>query len=355
MRRARPLTWLAPGVAALLLAGCATGGTPEPTGATDASDAPAASAQSDGTFTLYAGRSDALVAPLIAQFEQESGITVEVRYASSTELEALLLEEGDRSPADVFWSQDAGSLGAIAEAGMLTTLPDDVTSAVPAEFTSTDGSWVGITGRARVIAYDSEDVAAADVPTHIADFADPRYDGQLAFAPGNASFQSFVTALRVLEGEDAANEWLAAVAANHPILTESNGQTLDLVNSGEADFGLINHYYWFEDANEVGADQMRAQLQFLPGDPGGIVNVTGAGILAGAADDADALEFVRFLVSETAQQYFVDETFEYPLAAGVAAPAELPAIESLAVPGFDLADLADLARTQAMLAEHGLL
>lgn len=335
-------------VAALAMTGCSAE-TPAP------ADSAEATSTADGAFTLYAGRSEDLVEPLIEAFEEETGIDAEVRFASSTELEALLLEEQDRTPADVFWSQDAGSLGALSEAGMLTTLPEAISGAVPAEFTSTDGSWVGVTGRARVIAYDSEDVSAEEVPTAIAELTDPAYSGRVAFAPGNASFQSFVTAMRVLEGEDAADAWVSAVAANDPILTESNGQTLDLVESGEADFGLINHYYWFEDAQELGADEMRAQLQFLPGDPGGIVNVTGAGLLAGAAGDEDALAFIEYLLSPAAQEYFVTETFEYPLVDGVGAADELPAIESLSVAGFDLADLASLAETQAMLATHGLL
>lgn len=331
---------------ALAAAGCTAAPSGEPA---------ATETGADGAFTLYAGRSEDLVGPLVERFEEESGIDVEVRYASSTELEALLLEEGERSPADVFWSQDAGSLGAVAAAGLLTTLPEDITGAVPADLTSTDGSWVGVTGRARVIAYDSEDVAADAVPTEVAALTDEAYRGRVAFAPGNASFQSFVTAMRVLEGEEAADAWVEAIAANDPILTESNGATLDLVSSGEADFGLINHYYWFEDANEVGADAMRAQLQYLPGDPGGIVNVTGAGLLAGAEGDEDALAFVRFLLSDEAQEYFVTETFEYPLAGDADAPEGLPAIDDLAIEGFDLADLSSLAETQAMLAEHGLL
>lgn len=338
---------------ALVLAGCSAQPASPSGAASDPAGAPAATA--DGAFTLYAGRSEDLVGPLVEAFEQSSGIDVEVRYASSTELQSLLLEEGERSPADLFWSQDAGALGAIAAEGLFATLPESITSAVPASMTSTDGTWVGVTGRARVIAYDSEDVAAADVPTEIAALADPAYRGRVAFAPSNASFQSFITAMRVLEGEEVADAWVAAVAANEPILTERNGDTLELVSSGEADFGLINHYYWFEDANETGADRMRAQLQYLPGDPGGIVNVTGAGILASAEGDPDALAFIEHLVSPEAQRYFVEETFEYPLVDGVDAPEGLPELASLEIDGFDLADLSSLADTQAMLAEHGLL
>src|SRR5699024_2729622 len=119
----------------------------------------ATAAESDGTFTLYAGRDQELIDPLIEQFESDTGISVDVRYAGSTELAALLLEEGDATPAQVFLSQDAGALGAVGKAGMFATLPDDITETVPAGFTSTDGSWVGVTGRARVIAYDSEQLS----------------------------------------------------------------------------------------------------------------------------------------------------------------------------------------------------
>jgi iron(III) transport system substrate-binding protein len=228
-------------------------------------------------------------------------------------------------------------------------------SVIPEGFTSADGTWLGVTGRARVIAYDSDTVDAADVPTAIAELTGPEYKGEVAFAPGNASMQSFVTALRVLEGEDAADSWVKGMSENSPVLTEKNGETLDLVNSGEVSFGLINHYYWFEDAAELGADAMRAQIAFLPGDAGGIVNVTGAGILKTAEGDPDALAFLEYLVSEEAQSYFAEKTFEYPLLPGIAAPEGVPALDSLVNAELDLSDLESLSQTQELLAKYGLL
>lgn len=314
---------------------------------------PAATA--DGTVVVYAGRDEALIAPLIEQFTEETGIDVDVRYGSTPELSALLLEEGERTPANVFLSQDAGALGALSDAGLLATLPADITDAVPAEFTSTDDTWVGVTGRARVIAYDSEKYTESEIPDSVLELTDPRWSGLVGFPPGNASFQSFVTALRVLEGEKVAEQWVADMAKNSPVLTEKNGATLDLVNAGQLDLALINHYYWFERAAELGQDNMRVQIKFLPGDPGGIVNVTGAGILKNSATDADALAFVKYLVSESAQKYFATTTFEYPLVPGVASPEGLPALQELANTQLDLADLASLAETQALLAKYGLL
>ncbi|WP_353826289.1 extracellular solute-binding protein [Agromyces sp. SYSU T0242] len=314
-----------------------------------------APADDEETLTVYVGRAESLVGPLIEQFEEESGIRVEARYAATPELAALVLEEGDRTPAEVFLSQDAGALGALADADLVAPIPADLADLIPDGFTSQDDSWIGVTGRARVLAYDGEQLAEDEVPDTVDDLTGDEWSGEVAFAPGNASFQSFITALRVLEGEDAAAEWVEGMAANDPELTENNLASLDLVNTGQAQIGLINHYYWFRQAAEVGADNMRAQLKFLPGDPGGIVNVTGAAIMDGAADDPAALAFVEFLVSEQAQRYFVEETFEYPLLPGVDAPEGLPAIETLLNPGLDLSDLDSVGESQRLLADNGLI
>lgn len=352
MRRSR-LIPVAAAVAALALAatGCAAS-SPGPGAAS--TDHPAAG-EGDGQLVLYSGRSENLIAPLIEQFTADTGIEVDVRYGSTGEMAALLLEEGDATPAQVFLSQDAGALGQLSSAGLASTLPAGIADAVPDGFTSTDDSWVGVTGRARVIVYDSEQLSEADVPDSTNDLVDPAWNAKVAFPPGNAGFQAFITGLRVLEGEDAAGAWLEGIAANDPVLTERNSDALELVNTGAAQLGLINHYYWYEAAAEVGAENMRAKLKFLPGDPGGIVNVTGAAILAGAEGDPDATAFVEYLLSDAGQTYFVENTFEYPLVPGIDAPEGLPALESLVNPGLDLSDLQSLDETQKLIAASGLL
>ena len=340
MRSFRPLSLLALPLVGVLLAACAV----------------PAEEGSDAAFTLYSGRDEDLVQPLIDAFTEETGIEVEVRYGNTPEMAALLLEEGDASPADVFLSQDAGALGAIADEGLFTTLPEDITGAVVPEFSSTDGSWVGVTGRARVVVYDGETLTEDDLPDTIDGYVTEEWAGRLGVAPTNASFQSFVTALRVIEGEDAAEQWAQALADNDPQIFESNVPILTAVNDGVIDAGLINPYIWFRQANEVGAENMRAQLKYLTaGDAGSIVNVTGAGLLNGAAENEDALAFIEYLVSEAGQQYFVNETFEYPLVPGIPAPEGLPALESLVTPNFDLSDLDSLAETQELLARVGLI
>ncbi|WP_102157981.1 iron ABC transporter substrate-binding protein [Zhihengliuella halotolerans] len=315
----------------------------------------AAEPASDESLVLYSGRDEELIAPLVEQFTDETGIEVEVRYAGTPEMNALLLEEGDATPADVFLSQDAGALGSLAKADLLAELPENLASQVPAELTSSDGSWVGLTGRARVIAFDGDKLSADEVPDTVDALVEDEWKGRVGFPPGNASFQSFVTALRVLEGEDAAATWLEALAGNDPVLTEKNGPTLEMVNNGQLDLGLINHYYWYQLAAEQGAENMRAELKFLPGDAGGIVNVTGAAVLAGSGEDENALAFVEFLLADSAQTYFAEETFEYPLVPGSPAPEGLPALDELTNPELDLSDLDSLEESQSMLADAGLL
>lgn len=335
---------------ALVVAGCSDGGdAPAEPGAT-------ASPVADGAVTLYSGREEELIQPLIDQFTDETGIAVDVRYAGTTELAALLQEEGGATPADVFLSQDAGALGAVAKAGLFATLPESVSAAVDPGFTSVDGSWVGVTGRARVLAYDSEALAATDVPASVLDLTDPQWSGAVGIAPSNASFQSFVTALRVLEGEDAAKAWLEGMVANDVRTYPKNTAILEAVQSGEIRLGLINHYYWYRALAELGPDGMRAQLSFPEaGDAGSIVNVTGAGLLTGAVDDADALELIAYLVSEEGQRYFVEATYEYPLVAGIDAPDGLPGLASLTNTELDLSDLDTLGDTTTLLTEVGLL
>lgn len=339
--------------AGIVLAGCAAPAAEDSEGS---SAVEATERVSDNYVILYSGREEALVQPLIDQFVEQTGIQVDVRYAGTSELAAQLLEEGDASPAGVFLSQDAGALGALSESGLFEPLTEEITSRVIPEFTSTDGSWVGITGRARVIVYDSETVAQEDLPQNVDDIVLPQWSGKVGVAPSNASFQSFVTAYRVLEGQTAADQWVAGLSVNDPQIFEKNGAILEAVNDGTLPLGLINHYYWYRLASERGAENMRAQLHFTPaGDPASIVNVTGAGVLKGQALDQDAWDLVAFLVSDEGQQYFVDETFEYPLVPGIEAPEGLPLLADLAVANFDLSDLSTLQESQALLQKYGLI
>lgn len=307
-------------------------------------------------LTLYSGRSESLVQGVIDAFEAETGVIVKVRYGSSAEIGASLLEEGERTPADVFYSQEVGAVGVLAKAGLLSPLPADVVELADERFRPpAENLWVGVTGRSRVIVYNPDLVA--EPPASVLELTDPKWAGQVAIVPGNAGFQAFITGFRVAQGEAAAKQWLVDMQANG-VRTDiaSNGDVLAAVNNGELALGLINHYYWGALAAELGEDKIKAQLVFPKGDdPGGLFNATAVAITTGGAENPAALALVQFLLSEAGQTYFVTETHEYPVVDGIADPTGYPAKAELEGPALDLTDLDSLEATQALLTELGLL
>jgi iron(III) transport system substrate-binding protein len=315
------------------------------------------SSEDEADLVIYSGRSESLVGSIIEDFEKDSGLSVQVRYGDSAEMAAQLLEEGDRTPADVFFSQDAGALGALTDAGSLAQLPEETLAAVPPNYRAVGGEWVGITGRVRVLAYDPDQVSEGELPDDVLEFADPRWRGKVAIAPANASFQTFVTALRVIEGEAATEEFLRALIANEPVLYENNLTMLDGLEAGEVAVGLTNHYYLHELSEEVGADNVRTRLKFLPpGTAGALVNVAGVGVLSASENTEAAQEFVDYLLLAQTQTDFVDVTGEYPLVAGVAGPTGLPTLAELGGgAGIDLGQLDGLEQTIELLAKVGLI
>jgi iron(III) transport system substrate-binding protein len=306
------------------------------------------------SITVYSGRTEPLVGPVIERFSQQTGIEVSVRYADTAELAALLLEEGENSPADVYFAQDAGALGAVADAGLVSQLPSELLERVPAALRSPAGEWVGISGRARVAVYDTRDVDPAELPQTIDGFTDPAWRGRIGWAPTNGSFQAFVTAYRQLRGDEAARAWLEGILANEPRPYEGNTPIVQAVADDEIDIGLVNHYYLLRALAEQG-EQFPVRNHFFSGnDPGALINVAGAAILASSDKQDAALRFVEYLLAEEQQRYFATETFEYPLVAGVEAPEGTPPLEQLQAPDLDLSDLADLQGTLRLLQEVGV-
>ncbi len=306
--------------------------------------------ESKDSIVIYSGRDEEIVKPLIEMFEKESGIQVEVRYAGSAELAAQLLEEGANSPADVFFSQDAGALGAVAKAGLLTKLPQEILELVPTTYESQEGLWVGVSGRVRVFNYNPNKVM--QLPNSVFDLADPSWKGRIAIAPTNASFQSFVTAMRVVEGDDKTLAWLEAMKQN-AVIFEKNSAILEAVESGQVDAGLINHYYWYALAKEQGEAKMNSRIaQFQSNDVGNLINAAGVGIV----NDSDAArKFVEFLLSQNGQDFFAEETREYPLVAGVESADKLIPLSDIPAPKVDLSDLSGLERTLELIRQAGLI
>lgn len=308
-----------------------------------------------GSLIVYSGRSESLVGPLIEQFAAATGIDVQVRYGSTPEVASALLEEGESSPADVFFAQDPGGIGAIANAGLLAPLPSEITGQVMENFRAPDDSWVGVAGRARVVVYNTDMLSPEDLPADIADFTDPVWAGRIGLAPTNASFQVMVTAMRVLWGEEETKAWLEGIVANDAVIFEGNSPIVEAVGNGEIEVGFVNHYYLYRFLAEQG-EEFAARNYFLPsGGPGSLVMVAGAGRLANGANEANALTFIEYLVSQEAQEYFTTQTNEYPVIEGVAQPEGLTPITELNAPDVALTDLDDVQGTAALLQEVGLL
>jgi iron(III) transport system substrate-binding protein len=338
-------------------AGETTGGTTGGAsgGTTGETTAEAPFRPEEGSLIIYSGREEALVGDVIEQFEEQSGVDVQVRYGDTAELGATILEEGQNSPADVFFAQDPGALGAVADAGALGELPQGILDRMPERFRSPDGNWVGTSGRARVVAYNTEAVSEEELPDSILDFTDPEWSGRIGWAPTNGSFQAFVTALREIEGEAAAREWLQGIQENEPFAYPDNTSTLEAVASGEVEVGFVNHYYLYRALEEQGEDFGARNYNFPRGDVGNLVIVAGAGVL-NTADNPEAAEsFVEYLLSKEAQQYFADETFEYPMIEGVETAEGLPPLSEIETPDVDLGDLDDLQGTLELLRRTGVL
>lgn len=315
----------------------------------------AACGGSDDRLTIYSGRSDDLVAPLLDEFEAESGIEIEVRYGDTAELAATLIEEGGNSPADVFFGQDAGALGALEKEGLLAKLPSSDLAKVEPRFRSPTGHWVGTSGRARVIAYDGRELSESDLPASILDFTDPKWKGRLGWAPTNGSFQAFVTALRLLEGEEVAAGWLEGIVANDVTVFDNNIAVRDAIAAGEIDVGFINHYYVAEAVAEEGPDYP-VKLYFPPGgDPGSLINVAGAAVLESSAMSAEAEEFISYLLAPSSQRFFARDTKEYPLIEGVAADPAVVPLDEIQHPALKLGELDDLRGTLDLLERTGAL
>lgn len=310
----------------------------------------------EGPLTVYSGRSEELVGPIIERFREETGLEVSVRYGDTAELAAQILEEGDNSPADVFWAQDAGALGAVAKAGWFARLPDPILDRVPERFRSTQAVWVGTSGRARVLVHNTRAVEPSELPASVLDLTDPAWRGRVAWAPTNGSFQAFVTALRKVEGEDAARDWIEGMEENGAVSYDGNAGIVKAVAAGEIDAGLVNHYYVLQIGSEDAQVRDNAANHFFEGgDVGSLVNVAGVGILRTSGAPRSAERFVDFLLSRTATGYFDEEVYEYPLAPGRPAPEGLPALSEVEQPNIDLADLDDLEGTLDLLRSTGVL
>ena len=310
-------------------------------------------AEAASKLTIYSAREENLVGPFIKQFRDAAGVDVRVKYGSSAGLAATIREEGSNSPADIFFATDPGLLGAMSE--LFIQLPEGILEQVPAQVRSREGKWVGISGRARVVVYNTEGLREADLPRSVLDFTDPKWKGRIGWPPANGSFQAFVTAMRVTLGEAETRRWLEGIQANDPKAYAKNTALVQAVALGEVDVGFVNHYYLFRFLEEEGESFPARNYHPKGGDLGATMLVNGAGVLSTSKNQENAERFLNFMLSQVGQQYFTSRTFEYPLVDGVKTNRLLVPLDQLELPDVDLSRLDDVQGTQKLLREVGII
>jgi len=309
----------------------------------------------DDRLVVYSGRTEDLIGPLLERFADETGISIDVRYGDSADLALTIDTDGDRSPTDVFISQSPGAVGFLDAQGRLKPLPDDVLGLVAEGNHAGDGTWVGLSGRVRVLVYNPDLVPEEDLPDSVLDLTAPDYEGEVAVAPSNGSFIDFVTAMRTELGDDVASEWLNGLAENDARPYANNNAIVEAVGRGEVPMGLVNHYYNVRAKSED--PSVESENWFFPdeGDLGALLIVTAVSKIDTTDMEDEAERLVEFLLTEESQRYFARETFEYPLIDGVDPVEGVPPIDELTVTRIDLDELGGgLQATQELIADSGI-
>jgi len=340
------------GAGALLLAACGPAATPTlappPPKRTEAPK-PA------GTLTIYSGRAETLVKPIQEKFAQETGVEVKTRYGDTAALAAAILEEGKNSPADVYFAQDGGALGAVAQAGHLIRLQDSLLNKVEERFRSPKGEWVGLSGRARVFNYYSDKVKEADLPDSILGLTDPKWKGLVGWVPTNASFQSFVTAMRIIDGDAKTADWLKAMKANGTKSFSANAAQVEAIGKGEILVSTPNHYYVYAFYKDRGPSFPARNYHPRGGGPDALINVAGAGILGTTKNREAAERWVEYMLDPAGQQHYADQTYEYPLIPGIKIAPQLRPLAEIRTPKIDIGQLTDLKGTLKLLQDTGVV
>jgi iron(III) transport system substrate-binding protein len=306
-------------------------------------------------ITLYSGRIPAALGGAVDRYEAAVDRDVQVRYADTADLAATLVEEGDASPADAFFAQEPGAIGAVADAGLLAPLPADVLRMVPARYRDPEGRWVGVTGRARIVAYNRDAVKRSELPDSPFGLTAPEWRGRVGWAPASDSMQEYVTALRSRYGDERTREWLEAMVANDAVDFPDNVSIRDAIAAGEIDVGLINHYYVAQAIAAEGEDYP-VEVYFPPGGLGSLMLLTSVGVLDASDRKDEATEFVRSLLEPPSQAFFTTSSKEYPLARGAEPDPSLTVpLESIPNVSGELVELEQLQATIELMQEAGAL
>ena len=332
----------------MFLLGCQPDAPSSPEKATT----PAAPSAKQQKVVVYSGRGESMVGKLFEQAEKELGFPLEVQYGSTPNMVTRMLTEQNQSPADVIFAQDSGHLGALANRDMLAKLPDALLQSVEQHFRDDAGRWIGTSGRLRVLVYDSAKISPDDLPKSLADLADPKWKSRLGWAPKNGSFQSHISALRHIWGEQETKTWLQKIQANDVKVFPKNSPQVKAVQKGSLDIGWVNHYYLHKLKKKDGTTK---NFSFSnPNDAGNIMMLAGAGIRKGSKRQKNAEKLLSYLVSAKSQEYFTQNNFEYPTRPGIKPHPDVPPITPDKLAKLKQSHLADLGPTRKLLQDLNL-
>jgi iron(III) transport system substrate-binding protein len=313
---------------------------------------------SEGSITLYSGQHEETTDSLIAGFEKLTGITVNVRFDDEDTFADEIVTEGKKSPADVFFTENSPVLEYLQDKHLLASLPASVLSRTPSRFDSPQGDWVGVSARVSVLIYNPKLIAKSKLPTSILQLADPKYAGELAFAPGETDVQPIITSVIRTYGKARALAWLEGIKANSTGHSYPDNETIaDEVNRGEVAFGVINQYYWYRLRAELGASGVPSRITYFAAhDPGYVLDVSGAAVLNSSKHQALARKFIAFLVSKQGQEIIAhSDSFEYPIASGISTSESETPFTQLQPNAITIPELGNGSAAIALLRAAGLL
>ncbi len=311
-----------------------------------------------GSLTVYSGQHVQTTQALVAAFEKQSGIAVNLRSDDEDVLADQIVTEGSHSPADVFYTENSPPLQYLASKNLLADVDPSTLADTPARFNSPDGKWVGVSARVSVMVYNTTLLSPSELPTSVMDLADPKWKGKLAIAGSETDFQPIVTSIAQTHGDAGALRWLEAVKANAAGHSYPDNETVTAqINRGQAAIGVINQYYWYREQAEVGSGGTQSAIAFFaPHDPGYVLDVSGAGILSSSSHKEEAQRFLAFLTSTKGQEIIAhSDSFEYPVASGVTTAKPLKPFDQLQPNGITIAELGTGAESIKLLQEAQVL
>jgi len=317
--------------------------------------------ESGSTIVLYSGQHEQTTDALVAGFEKATGIAVEVRSDDEDTLADEIVTEGSHTPADVIYTENSLPLEYLQKKGLLAKVDPSTLDHTPARYDSPQGDWVGVSARVSVIIYNPSLIKKSELPRSVLALAEPRYRGELAFAPPETDFQPVITSVERADGKAAALRWLEGIKANATSHLYPDNETIaDEVNRGVVAFGVVNQYYWYRMRAEIGASNMHSKITyFSPHNPGYVLDISGAGILRSSKHKKSAQQVQAYLVSKSSQEIIANPSrsisFEYPIASGVTTMAPETPFDKLQPVAITVGQLGDGASAVALLKQAGLL